>query len=91
MEDKKIDQEEPAELAKFIYSYVRSFDFLITGHFHTMGEVETTSGGRIILNSSFIGGDDYSINDLISASTPAQKFFGVNHERKTWSYDIELD
>jgi hypothetical protein len=43
------------------------------------------------VNSSFIGGDDYAINDLVSASEPAQKFFGMSHEGMTWSYDINLD
>lgn len=79
------------EIIRYTMQYMKTFDYLITGHFHTLGEVETTSGGRIILNSCFAGGDDYSITDLISASTPAQKFFGVNRDGKTWSYDIELD
>lgn len=77
--------------SEFACRYMKSFDYMILGHFHTMGEVETPSGGRIIMNASFIGGDDYAINDLISASVPAQKLFGINHHGKTWSYDIELD
>jgi hypothetical protein len=79
------------DMARFAFNYNNSFKYMICGHFHQMGEVETASGGRVILNASFIGGDDYSINDLTSASTPAQKFFGINKHRKTWSYDIELD
>jgi hypothetical protein len=86
-----IDTSNVEQVSKFIFNYVRSFDYMALGHFHSAGEVETTSGGRIILNSSFIGGDDYSISDLVSASEPMQKFFGINDERKTWSYDISLE
>jgi len=82
---------DPEEAIKFIASFTRPFDFMIAGHFHTLGEVETSSGGRIILNSSFIGGDQYSINDLVVSNSPSQKFFGVNKHRKTWTYDIDLD
>ncbi|HUS51040.1 MAG TPA: metallophosphoesterase [Candidatus Paceibacterota bacterium] len=82
---------DPEEAIKFIASFTRPFDYLICGHFHSLGEIETSSGGRIILNSSFIGGDQYSINDLVLSNSPSQKFFGVNKHRKTWSYDIDLD
>jgi len=90
IEENKID---PCsrEASEFACRYMKSFDYMIMGHFHTMGEVETPSGGRIMMNSSFIGGDDYSIGDLVSCSIPAQKFFGINHHGKTWSYDIEID
>jgi hypothetical protein len=90
MEKRKIDQSS-MEACEFACQYMKSFDYLVLGHFHTMGEIETPSGGRIIMNSSFIGGDDYSITDLVYNGVPAQKFFGVNHHGKTWSYDIELD
>jgi hypothetical protein len=86
-----IDISNPNELSKYIFNYMKSFDFLALGHFHSLGEIETISGSRIILNSSFVGGDDYSINDLLSANEPSQKFFGINQDRKTWSYDIELE
>jgi transposase len=86
-----INISDPKAMATFAFNYNDSFKYMLCGHFHQMGEVETASGGRIILNASFIGGDDYSINDLTCASTPAQKFFGANRHRKTWSYDIELD
>ncbi len=90
MNDKGIDPYS-VEGTKFAYQYMKSFDYMILGHFHTMGEVETPSGGRIMMNASFIGADDYAANDLVCASVPAQKFFGVNKHGKTWSYDLELD
>ncbi|HUW43950.1 MAG TPA: metallophosphoesterase [Bacillota bacterium] len=91
MISKGIDQKSIKEQVEFTFNYVRSFDYMCFGHFHQMGEVETSAGGRMIMNASFVGGDDYSINDLISCSTPAQKIFGVNKHGRTWSYDIELD
>lgn len=91
LENSNIDKENMAEVVKHVFNYQKTFDYLISAHFHTMGEVETLSGGKIILNSSFIGGDDYSINQLACSGTPSQKFFGINHDRKTWSYEIELD
>jgi hypothetical protein len=86
-----IDKKSPEDMMKFAFNYTRSFDYFVLGHFHQSGEMETGSGGRIIMNSSFIGGDDYSINDLVAASVPSQKFFGINHHGKTWTYDIELE
>jgi len=83
--------EDKEELFKFALTYAKSFDYLVLGHFHSMAEMETNSGGRIILNSSFAGGDDYSINTLMSANSAAQKFFGVHVEGKSWTYDIQLD
>ena len=91
LEDNKIDLTNPGEVAKHVFQYQKTFDMLICGHFHTNGEVETPSGGRIIINPSFIGGDDYSINQLTASGTPSQKFFGINHDRATWKYDIDLD
>jgi len=91
MQEQGIDKLGHKEMMQFAFNYTRSFDYFILGHFHQSGEMETSSGGRIIMNSSFIGGDDYSINDLVAASVPSQKFFGINRHGKTWSYDIELE
>ena len=86
-----IDQENTEAVVKFVYNYVRNFQYQIVGHFHAAASLETNGGGKIIVNSSFVGGDDYSINDLVSANEPSQKFFGMSHEGMTWSYDINLD
>lgn len=86
-----IDEADFETQLKYINEKIKSFDYMILGHFHHMAELETSSGGRIIMNSSFAGGDDYSINTLLTANTAAQKFFGVHPEGKSWSYDIDLD
>lgn len=78
-------------MAKFAYNYCNSFNYMVIGHFHTLADVETNAGGRIIMNSSFFGGDNYSVNDLKKCGFPAQKFFGIHKEGRSWSYDIELD
>lgn len=87
----KLGIKDPKEMLKFAYEYCKSFDIMISGHFHQLAEMETVSGGRIILNSSFAGGDDYSINSLLTASTPCQKFFGIHKEGKSFLYDISLE
>ena len=86
-----IEDTDKKALLEHALNYAKSFDYMVMGHFHSMAELETNSGGRIILNSSFAGGDDYSINTLLSANSAAQKFFGVHAEGKTWTYDIQLD
>lgn len=86
-----IDKADFETQMKFIAERIKSFDYMVMGHFHHMAELETSSGGRIIMNSSFAGGDDYSINTLLTANTAAQKFFGVHPEGKSWTYDIGLD
>ena len=82
---------DPEAIAQISLLYSKPFHFLVLGHFHHNGDIETGSGGRVIMNSSFCGGDDYSINDLITSNIPSQKFFGVNKDGKTWSYDLDLD
>lgn len=86
-----IDVNDTQKMVEFALNYHKSFDFMVLGHHHSMAEIESSAGGKIILNSSFIGGDDYSINALISANTPCQKFFGVHEEGKSWTYDVRLD
>lgn len=86
-----MEDSDPKELLQFAFEYCKTFDYMILGHFHQMAEIESSAGGRIIMNSCFSGGDDYSINNLQAASTAAQKFFGIHPEGKTWTYDIELD
>jgi UDP-2,3-diacylglucosamine pyrophosphatase LpxH len=91
IEKEDISQEDKNGLLQYALTYAKSFDYMVMGHFHSMAELETNSGGKIILNSSFAGGDDYSINTLMSANSAAQKFFGVHAEGKSWTYDIQLD
>lgn len=90
-EESGVDLGDPKKLARFAYDYCNAFNYMVIGHFHTLGDMETNAGGRIIMNSSFFGGDDYSVNTLKKCGFPAQKFFGIHREGRSWSYDIELD
>ena len=79
------------KILNIAYQYCQTFDYMMLGHFHQPGEIET-HGGKIIMNGCFAGGDNYSIKQLLTSSTPAQLFFGVHPKRKiTWRYNIELE
>jgi len=91
IENKKTDVSKPELLMKASLIYAKPFDFLIAGHHHQSAEIESAGGGKIILNSSFLGGDDYTINQLLTTGTASQKFFGMHPEGRTWQYDIDLN
>jgi predicted phosphodiesterase len=77
-------------LVRALMLYAKSFDYLVMGHFHLPGTFATNGGGKIIMNGSFFGGDNYSLKCLQSASAPTQKFFGVHPRGLTWQYDLDL-
>lgn len=69
----------------------RPFNVLVSGHFHSHMEVETTNG-RIILNGSFIGGDVYSMRQLKARAKPTQTIMGIHPEHGiTWKYCLDLE
>lgn len=87
----KEEEKDQKEFLKTVLDYSNPFDFMIMGHFHQPAEIDSNGGGKIIMNNSFVGGDDYTINDLLLSGTASQKFFGMHPEGKTWTYDIDLD
>ena len=78
------------DLLSFVLEESKTFDYWLLGHFHTSGELEANNS-NIIMNSSFIGPDDYSINSLRSCSKPSQIYFGIHPEGISWRYNIDLD
>lgn len=68
----------------------KSFDYICLGHFHRTGLLDNTNG-CIMLNSSVIGGNEFSIGALGQANEPKQLFFGM-HEKygDTFMYNIKL-
>lgn len=77
-------------LAKDTGLHKQIFDLLLTAHFHTPQDL-TTQAGRILMNGSWDGGDDYSINQLKAASEPVQLVFGVHPERGiSWKSELQL-
>jgi hypothetical protein len=68
------------------------FQYMVFGHFHRAGNIESSSGGEIICNGTWVGGSDLSINRMALTSRPRQAFFGVHQEYgKTWEYPIYLN
>lgn len=68
----------------------RVFDLVLLGHFHN-SEYLTAGGAKVFLNGAWDGGDDFSVNQLVAASDPAQWAFGVHPRRGvTWQYEINL-
>src|ERR1035437_7813496 len=63
LNESNIDQDNTEDVVKFVYNYVRNFSYMICGHHHVSSQIETKGGGKLIVNSSFVGGDDYSIGD----------------------------
>lgn len=65
-------------------------DYTLAAHFHHAAEM-TTNHGRLILNSSFMGPDIYSLKDLQNSAKPEQKIFGIHDKRGiTWTYNLDL-
>lgn len=77
-------------LAKDTGLHQQLFDLYLTAHFHTPQDILTQTG-RIVMNGSWDGGDDYSINQLKVASEPVQIAFGVHPTKgMTWQARINL-
>lgn len=66
-------------------------NYTLLGHFHSSNEL-STNFGKVIMNSSFMGGDMYSLKELSRADRPEQKVFGIHHNKGiTWNYNIHLE
>jgi len=63
--------------------------YLYHGHHH-QPSMQDTHIGKKIGNGSLEGGSDYSVNDLLTANTPQQFFFGINEKGMTWEYWLRL-
>ena len=91
LEKNPTDTQAHADLIQAVMLYAKSFDHLVIGHFHTPGTLPINSGGKIFINGSFYGGDNYSLKTIQSANPPIQKFFGVHKKGVSWQYDLELE
>lgn len=81
----------PEEAANRALFYAKPFDHMIIGHFHQPAFLPAASGGKMIINNSFVGGDDYTINDLSVSGTASQFMFGVHPDRPiSFQYEIDL-
>lgn len=65
--------------------------FTHLGHHHRAASIDAPHGERI-MNGSWIGATDFSIDVLQEGNQPKQKFMGLSPEwGKTFSYDIYLE
>ena len=71
-----------ALLGKFI-------NYLHVGHHHNLADIDLMFG-KTIINGSFKGTTEYSVNKLQKGNQPKQLFFGLNEKKQTWKHDIEL-
>ncbi len=85
------DNKNTEEWARIAYNYSKPLDYIIMGHHHQSAEIEANGGSRVIMNSSFVSGDDYTINQLLTSGEASQKFFGVHPEGRSWQYEINLN
>ncbi len=77
-------------VAKEIGLHKQNIDLALFGHFHTPYDM-VFGATRVIGNSDWSGGDDFSINALGLASEPSQTVFGIHPRRGlTWMYQINL-
>lgn len=69
--------------------YGIDFDHFVIGHFHNPN-VFTMVRGKMIVNGSIKGGDEYAIGAIAAACDPVQIMFGMKDGRKgpTASWDI---
>lgn len=79
-----------SNLSALLGSQRKSFDTVCLGHFHQTGLLERVDCD-IVLNGSYVGGNEYSYGALFTGSKPRQVMFGIHPERgRTWSYAIDL-
>jgi hypothetical protein len=64
-------------------------DYLHCAHHHTNISMDVNAG-ELLMNGSFSGGSNLSINAMQSCSRPFQRFFGANKDHQTWSYKMYL-
>lgn len=63
-------------------SSIGGFDHILIGHFHSTN-IQDSLGGKIFVNGSFKGYDEYSVNKLYSISQPEQTCLIVNGKNIT--------
>jgi len=54
-------------------------NYFLTGHFHTASELNAPAG-KVLMNGSLVGANEYVIDGMGKAELPAQHMFGVHPE-----------
>mgnify|MGYP001576759947 FL=1 len=64
---------------------------MVSGDKHVSATIPRVWGFQV-MNGSIVGGSDFSMHLLGTASEPMQTMFGINERfGKTWQYDYVLD
>lgn len=80
-----------ARFTAMLAAHGESYRYMCLGHHHNPSDVDSP-GGEKIMNGTFVGGSDFSINKLHTSSRPSQWLFGVHHRKGlSWRYKIYLD
>jgi predicted phosphodiesterase len=66
----------------------KPFDHICLGHFHSGGLINRTNG-KVFVNPSIIGGDEYSLGALFSVAEPQQTLMLVN-KKKGIQYEMPI-
>ena len=69
-----------------------AFDYMMVGHHHSAGMIETNDS-EIIFNSSWVGGNEFANNIVNANNSPTQWFFSLNSKHGItgrWLLDLEL-
>jgi hypothetical protein len=68
-----------------------NYHYMVYGDKHITATLPRVTGAQI-MNGSTVGGSDFSMHQLSTASEPMQTLFGINERHgKTWQYDCVLD
>lgn len=76
---------------KLLQSVGMDYNYMVYGDKHITATIPMVSGAQI-MNGSIVGGSDFSMHILGTASEPMQTMFGINERHgRTWQYDFVLE
>ena len=65
-------------------------EYVLLGHFHNKGTLDRYKG-EIILNGSWVGGNEYSLGRMAATNEPKQVMYGIHPDKgKTWEFSINF-
>lgn len=79
------------KITELLNAHDQHFDDVCLGHFHNEGILARVKG-RIMLNGSVVGSNEYSVGALFASSEPRQLLYGVSPKRQdvTWEWSLNL-
>ena len=78
------------KLKELLATQKEMFQYINIAHFHNQGTLDMMRG-RLIINGSVIGGNEYSIGKMFTTSEACQYFCGFHKDHGiTWEFKINL-